>query len=206
MSTSYKEKNFKKLQEISQNTFKLLLVFWAWVIALWTVFKKYIILLIANKDYLEQTSLNHFTSANAFDVVFFMLLFFYLWLVFSYLLVATERQNRLLKISIILTIVNIIWNIILIPYLSFIWAWIVTVFTQILFLVLAYFFSRDIFKFKFPIKYIVLVIFSAWLLHIIAKYLNSNLSLWGYYNLIYAFWLFFLYIWSFWYFEYRKLK
>jgi O-antigen/teichoic acid export membrane protein len=27
MSTSYKEKNFKKLQEISQNTFKLLLVF-----------------------------------------------------------------------------------------------------------------------------------------------------------------------------------
>jgi O-antigen/teichoic acid export membrane protein len=188
MSTNYKEKNFKKLQEISQNTFKVLFAFWIWVIALWLVFKDYIVKLIANPNYLEVTDLNKYTSSDAFSIVFFMLLFFYLWLVFSYLLVATERQNRLLKISIILTLVNIIWNIVLIPYLSFIWAWIVTVFTQILFLVLAYFFSRDVLKFKFPIKYIVLVIFSALLLHIIAKYLNSNLSLWGYYNLIYAFW------------------
>ena len=206
MSTSYKEKNIKKLEEISQNTFKLLFIFWTWVIALGTVFKDYIVTLIANPDYLQVTALNKYTASDAFDIVFFMLLFFYLWLVFSYLLVATERQNRLLKISIILTIVNIVWNIIMIPKYSFIWAGIVTVFTQILFLALAYFFSRDILKFKFPIAFIIVVSISAFVLHKLAYILNSNYSLWGYYNLIYAFWLFFIYFWFFGYKEYKKLK
>jgi len=206
MSKYYKENNFKKLKEITQNTFKLLLVFWVWIISLGLVFKDYIIRLIANENYLIITELNRYTASNAFDIVFFMLLFFYLGLVFSYLLVATEKQNRLLKISIILTIVNIIWNIIIIPYYSFIWAWIVTVLTQILFLSLAYFFSRDVIKFQIPIFYILLIIISWFILNKITNLLITNYPLSDYYNLLYWFALFGIYSWIFWFFEYKKIK
>ena len=206
LSQAYKEKNFKKIQKIWENTFKILLTFWIWIISLWIVFKNYVVTLIANPNYLEVTSLNKYTSGDAFNIVFFMLLFFYLWLVFSYILVATGRQNKLLIISIILTGVNIVWNILLIPKFSFVWAWMVTVFTQILFLILTYYFSKDLIKFNFPIKYIFINILAWILVYFIAYKLNNDYSLSWYYNLIYAFLLFFIYIWIFGFFEYKKFK
>lgn len=206
LSEAWKNRDLEKIKNISQNTFKLLYAFWVWVIALWLVFKDYIVKLIANPNYLEVTSLNKYTSSDAFSVVFFMLLFFYLWLVFSYLLVATERQNRLLKISITLTIVNIIWNIILIPYFSFIWAWIVTVFTQILFLILAYYFSRDIIKFNFPVKFMIINSVIWILMYLLATNLIKHFDLWWYYNLIYWFTLFWIYSYILGYKEYKNIK
>ncbi len=206
LSEAYKEKKLDKIQKISQNTFKLLFAFWVWIISLWIVFKDYIVNLIANPNYLKVTPLNQYTSADAFNIVFFMLLFFYLWLVFSYLLVATERQNRLLKISIILTLVNIIWNILLIPKFSFVWAWLVTVFTQILFLVLTYIYSRDVIKFKFPYKFMFFITIIWIFIYLISNYLINNLSLWWYYNLIYGFWIFGIYAYILGYREYKQIK
>ncbi len=206
MSQAWKNKNIKKIEFISENTFKLLFWVWVWVISLWLIFKNYIVILIANPHYLEVTKLNKYTSADAFNIVFFMLLFFYLWLVFSYILVATERQNRLLKISIILTLVNIIWNILLIPYLSFIWAWLVTVFTQILFLILTYYYSKDVINFKFPISF-MFKIFIIWIfIYFLAKILVTDFNLGWYYNLIYWFWIFWIYAYILGYGEYKKIK
>lgn len=206
LSQNYKENKIDKIKEILENAFKVL--FWAavWIVSLWLVFKETIIKIIATPDYLEVTDLNKYTSSEAFSVVLFILLFFYVSLIFSYLLVATERQNRLLKITSILTIINIVWNIILIPYLSFIWAWIVTVITQISFFILGYLFTRDILTFKFPLKFILYTSILWIILYIMWLYLINSFSLGLYLNLVYWGVLFLVYASLIWKVEYRAVK
>ncbi|MDR1987308.1 MAG: hypothetical protein LBQ24_00615 [Candidatus Peribacteria bacterium] len=70
------------------------------------MFRDYIIMIIANKDYLVTTHI--YNSSQAFIVVFWVILFYFISLVFVYTLVASEKQSKLLKINIIITIFNII--------------------------------------------------------------------------------------------------
>jgi O-antigen/teichoic acid export membrane protein len=63
-------------------------------------------MIIANKDYLVTTHI--YNSSQAFIVVFWVILFYFISLVFVYTLVASEKQSKLLKINIIITIFNII--------------------------------------------------------------------------------------------------
>ncbi len=207
LSENYKANNIDKIKNILENAFKVMFGSAIWIVSLWLVFKEIIIKIIATPDYLEKTDLNKYTSSDAFSVVLFILLFFYISLIFSYLLVATERQNRLLIISIILTIINIIWNIIFIPYLSFIWAWIVTVITQISFLILSYLFTKDILTFKFPLKFILYTSIFWIILYILWTYLINNLSLWLYLDLIYwmiLFWIYGIFVWKIEYISFKK--
>ena len=62
--------------------------------------------IIANRDYLDTGEM--FNSADAFLVVFAVVLFHFMALVFIYTLIATHHQSRLLKINIIVTLFNII--------------------------------------------------------------------------------------------------
>lgn len=193
MSESYKKWDKKKIKEILENWFKVLFTSSVWIVSLGLVFKDHIIKIIATPDYLEVWELNKYTSSDAFSIVLFILLFFYISLIFSYLLIACEKQARLLKISIILTIVNIVWNIIMIPYFSFIWAWIVTVFTQILFFVLWYFHTKDIIKIDFPLKFIIFILSFWFLIYFAWLYFINNFALWLYFDLIYWVLLFWIY-------------
>lgn len=205
LSENFKKNKIDKIKEILENAFKVLFWVAVWIVSLWLVFKETIIRIIATPDYLEVTDLNKYTSSEAFSVVLFILLFFYISLIFSYLLIATERQNRLLKITSILTIINIVWNIIMIPYLSFIWAWIVTVITQISFFVLGYLFTRDILKFNFPVKFIWYTSILWVILYIMWTYILNNFSIWLYFNLIYWIILFSIYAGFIWKVEYRAI-
>ncbi|MGB2111087.1 MAG: hypothetical protein ACPHY8_04385 [Patescibacteria group bacterium] len=62
--------------------------------------------IIANRDYLDTGTM--FNSADAFLVVFAVVLFHFISLVFIYTLIATNHQSKLLKINIAVTIFNII--------------------------------------------------------------------------------------------------
>jgi len=193
ISESHKLWDIKKIQMILSNAFKVL--FWAAipVVALWIALKENIILLIATPDYLTKTPLNNYTSAEAFSIVLFILLFFYISLIYNYLFIATDKQARILKISIILTIINIVWNIIVIPYFSFIWAAIVTLITQILALALWHIFSRDILKLEIPFRFIILSSFSWFILYFFMKYIVDNLELNYFVNILIAGILFIIY-------------
>lgn len=194
LSENFKNKKFEKIKEIINNALKVM--FWTGIIlvSLWLNFKDNIIKIIANDDYLIVTKNNLYTSSDAFSIVLFMILFFYLWIVFSYLLISMDNQKKLLKISIILTLVNIIWNIILIPYFSFMWAWVVTVITQIIFLFLVYFETNKYIKIKLPFKFIFLV-WSFWILiYFITNFIIWNFHLGLYLDLIY--WIIFFLLYS----------
>jgi len=173
LTTSFEEKNIEKFNKYIQLSFHALLSWWMLIFVLWVLFRDYLIEIIANSDYLDPSLV--YNSSDAFLVVFAVVLFNFISLVFIYALIATKNQSKLLKINIIVTIVNIIWNIILIPYLSFIWAGIVTLLSQILLMILGYYYTNKIIDFKIPWKLIMrniilCIIMLSWGYYILTSY------------------------------------
>ena len=206
LSENYKLKNYKKINEIVTNAIKIMYSMWIILISLWLIFKDYVVKIIANDNYLQITEYNNYTSSDAFSVILFMILFFYIWIVFSYLLIATDRQKKLLKISIILTIINIVWNILIIPYYSFIWAWVVTVLTQVVFVSLTFFYSKEVLKVTFPINFMAHTTLYWLLIYFFLGFIVNNFSMWLYLDLIYPIVIFILYIWLLWQNEKKYLN
>ncbi len=196
LTENFKQKNFQKYKEIILNSFKVLFAFWVWVLSLWLVFRDSLIRVITWESaykYLDKT-INHYTSSDAFVIVLFVLLFYFISLLFTYILISTEKQSRLLKINIIVTIINIVWNIIFIPKYSFIWAWMVTVFSQITLLILGYFYTKDLVKINFPIKYISGILILGFFIFSLWNFLISRFPIWLYLEVL-LYWgaLFWLY-------------
>lgn len=206
LSENFKNNKLYNIEIIIKNAFKIMWSAWIIIISIGLILKNNIIELIANSNYLEVTDLNKFTSADAFNVIFFMILFFYIWIIFSYLLIATNNQKKLLKISIILTIINIIWNIILIPYYSFIWAWLVTVITQIIFLILVYNQAKKLINFNYPYIFMLYVLILWLLVYFILSFLINNYYFNIYTNIVYSWILFFVYSFIIFYIEKNNTK
>jgi O-antigen/teichoic acid export membrane protein len=173
---------------------------------LWILFRDYIIRIIANEDYLNTTHI--FNSGDAFLVVFWVILFYFISLVFIYTLVAAENQSKLLKINIIVTIFNIVWNILLIPKYSFIWAGITTILSQILLCVLWYYYTNKLISIKLPWFFILRVIVFWSLIWLFWYYLLTYFKVWLYFDFIVYWWLlwilFLLYFWVEYWMEKRK--
>lgn len=204
LSENYKNNKLDKINEIIKNAFKIMFSIWVIIIALGITFRNNIIEIVSNKEYLEITEFNNYTSSDAFTVVLFMILFFYLWIIFSYLLIAIDKQKKLLKISIILTISNIIGNAILIPYYSFIWAWIITVMTQIIFLLLVYKETKNIINFTIPYTFITYISLLWVLIYLVLSYIIITFPINLFLDLIYWAFFFLIYIWVIWKIEKNK--
>lgn len=189
LTTSFEEKNIEKFNKYIQLSFHALLSWWMLVFVLWVLFRDYLIEIIANSDYLDPSLV--YNSSDAFLVVFAVVLFNFISLVFIYALIATKNQSKLLKINIVVTIVNIIWNIVLIPYLSFIWAGIVTLLSQILLMILGYYYTNKIIDFKIPWKLIIrniilCIIMLSWGYYILSTYpVGLYFDVWVYWTAIF---------------------
>ena len=191
LTQAFKQRDEKTLSKLTDISFKVLTMFSLMVFVLWILFRKYVILIIANKQYLDAIPYN---SADAFLIVFAVILFYFISLVFIYLFVASENQSKLLKINIFVTIFNFIWNIILIPNYSFMWAWFVTLLSQILLLTLWYFWTKSLVKFQFPIKFLLINTVFAIFTYVLWTVILNNFS----FEWINKYWLyidFFLYWW-----------
>lgn len=203
----FKEKDDLSLTKLTDISFKVLFMFSLMIFVLWVLFREYIILIIANSDYLNVIPYN---SADAFLIVFAVILFYFISLVFIYTFVASENQHKLLKINIIVTIFNFIWNIILIPYYSFIWAWIITLLSQILLFILWYFWTKNIVKFNFPIKFLFInIVFSIFLYffwYVILKNFSFywKIKYWLYIDFFVYWWLLFIIYIIFYFLIYKK--
>ena len=150
LTNHFKKKNNMELDNLIWISIKILFSFSMLIFTLWILFRDYLIRIVANEDYLIT---NHiFNSSDAFLIVFAVVVFYFISLVFIYSLVASNNQNKLLKINIIITIFNIVWNIIMIPIYSFVWAWIVTLISQILLMILWFYYTKKLINFHLPIK------------------------------------------------------
>ena len=202
MSELFDWSNNKKLQKLLVISFKILFSFWIIVLTLWTLFRNNVIEIIGNSNYLSPT--NHiYSSSDAFLIVLAVLLFNAISLLFIYIYIAAKKQSILLKINIFITLFNVIWNIILIPKYSFVWAWIITLVSQALLFIISYYYSRKIIKFSFPRKFIFKIIFLSVIIFFIVNYLLQNYSMWLYLDILFYG---FSFTWIYSYLVFREIK
>ncbi len=156
LSENYAQKNYAQLWNMLWISLKILLSFALLIFALGNLFWTEVISIIATPEYLHPIW-SLYSSLDAFRIVLWVLVFYFLSLSFIYMLIASERQWILLWVNIIVTAINIIWNIILIPYFSFYGAAMVTLWSQILLMIITG--SIVLKDLRFPRKYLI----SMWL-------------------------------------------
>jgi hypothetical protein len=91
----------------------------------------------------------------------------------------------------------------MIPKYSFIWAWIVTLLSQVLLTFLGYYYTKNIIKFMLPFSFIVKNIFIWIIVFILWYYLINNFSIWLYSDFIIYWWVLF---WCYSYILYKEFK
>jgi len=189
-----KQKETWELQILLTLSFKILFSFGLSVFTFWVIFRDYLITIIANSDYISPT--NHiYSSSDVFIIVLAILLFNAISLLFIYIFIWSKKQSILLKINIVIALFNIIWNFILIPKYSFIWAWVVTLVSQIILFLVCYYYSRKIVKFTFPIAFIIKAVSISSVFFVTLYYLTINHSMWIFQDLfIYGIPWFIIYI------------
>ncbi len=202
LSKAFKEKDTKTLNKLTWVSFKILFAWALFIFVLGVLFRDYLIRIIANEDYILTSHI--FNSSDAFLVVFAVVVFNFFSLLFIYTLVASNNQWKLLKINIIVTIFNIIWNIILIPHYSFIWAWIVTLVSQILLTWMGYYYTKNLITFHIPIIFVFKNILIWFFIFCLWYFLLNNYSFWLYFDFL-VYWGLLFSIYSFiLYLEFKK--
>lgn len=154
------EKKPEELLNATKHAYRILFVFGAGIVGAMLALAKPLILFLANAQYLD-ASKHMYTSLDAFNVVMLVFLFYFLSSLFTYLLIAAGEQSKLLKINAYLTIINIIGNIVLIPYFSFFGSACMTLVCQILLLFWTYRASRHLVVFRFDFIFSAYTIFAA---------------------------------------------
>lgn len=178
-----KQKQSWELQDLLTLSFKILFSFGLSVLTFWVIFRDYLIEIIANSDYISPT--NHdYSSSDVFIVVLAILLFNAISLLFIYIFIGAKKQWILLKINIVIALFNIIWNFLLIPKYSFMWAWIVTLISQVILFWISYYFSRKIIKFTIPKGFILKSVTVSSVFFVTLYYFTSYYSIWLYLDLL----------------------
>ena len=151
LTQKYTQKKFTEISHILWLSLKILASFWFCIFLVGHLFARETIAIIATDEYISPIG-HIFNSVQALQVVLAVLLFYFLSLTFIYILIASQRQSLLLWINIIVTIFNIIGNIMVIPYYSFLGSAYITLCSQILLFILSSFIVlRSI---SLPIQYI----------------------------------------------------
>ncbi len=202
-SRNFVNKDFSEVKRLINISFKILFSFSLFLLVFWTLFRDYVIELVANKDYIN-TPWHIFSSSSVFFIVLLVLVFYFISNLFIYILISSNHESKLLKINIVVALFNIIWNIIFIPKFSFMWSWIITVLSQILLFMIWYIETNKIIKFNFPFKFILLNIIFSVLIYIFWSNLILNYSLSFYLDIFIYWWIFWIFYLIFFYFLYRK--
>ncbi|MDD3145425.1 MAG: oligosaccharide flippase family protein [Candidatus Gracilibacteria bacterium] len=204
LSSGFKNNDEKGLLKLTDISFKILFSFSSLLFVLGVLFRDYIIRIIANENYIVTTHM--YNSSDAFVVVFFVILFYFLSLVFIYVLIGAEKQGKLLKINIFITIFNIVGNIILIPKYSFMGAGVTTLVSQILLFSFGYYYTKKILDFKFPFLFVIRGVIVGIIIYLFGFFLLNNFSI-GLYSdfILYSIILFLIYSIYF-YAEYKNYE
>lgn len=193
MTKMFQDKDIAWLSKLLHLSSKILLSAASIIVTLGILFRYDMIRIISDESiYLaEQLSYN---SADALLVVLCVVVFYFISLIYIYIFIASHQQKQLLIINIGITLFNIIGNIILIPYYSFIWAAIITLFSQIILVSLTFYYSRKIMTFSFPFKFTCVILMINIALYCIGSQAMAYWPLWSIWNIaIYGIWLFLIY-------------
>lgn len=120
-----------------------------------------IIFIVSTPDFLSRLSEGFYGSDIAFQILIFALLFQFLNVLFAFILIAVDKQYKLLYINGVVAIFNIIANLIVIPIYGFRGAGITTVLSELIILIATYIAARRCLEFNLNLKNLFKIIFSA---------------------------------------------
>lgn len=182
LSQKFTEKKYWEISQMLWVSLKILFSFGLLIFTMWNLFSTDIISIIATQQYINPVW-HIYNSVQALNISLGVLLFHFISLTFIYILIASEKQGILLWVNLFVTCVNIIWNVLLIPHYSFIWAAIITLISQIVLMCICGVIVLKTIKIP-PIykKNLVLtIIFMLWLAYVfyILKNILDLSSLWN---------------------------
>lgn len=105
--------NTEKLTRIARKSLRILVYFGTGIACFLFLRSSELLTLIANKSYLEPVMGN--SASDVLGVVGTIFLFYFVSSLFTYILVATEKQARLLWVNIGIALLNLLGNILVIP-------------------------------------------------------------------------------------------
>jgi O-antigen/teichoic acid export membrane protein len=164
LSQKFTEKKYKEISHMLWLSLKILFSFGLLIFTMWNIFSTDIISIIATEQYINPVW-HIYNSVQALNISLWVLLFHFISLAFIYILIASEKQGILLWVNLFVTCINIVWNIILIPHYSFIWAAIITLISQIVLMSICW--TIVLKTIKIPLVYmksiVLTIIFMSWL-------------------------------------------
>lgn len=144
LTVAYEKQDMTKARRLIKHAF-ILLFGWgmtaSFVLFLWA---EPILELISSREFIE-TSIHGYTGVDAMRIVAWVFFVYTISALFTYILIAQNEQKKMLYINAVVAIFNIVGNIIVIPYYSFIGSAYVTLISQILLFMLVVHTSREYF-------------------------------------------------------------
>jgi O-antigen/teichoic acid export membrane protein len=117
--------------------------------------------LIADEKFASNYEIGFYGSDFALQILIFTVLFQFLNVLFAFVLIALNRQGKLLYINASCVIFNLLGNLLLIPVLGFRGAAITSVLSQFFVLICNYYFAKKYLPFKLDFKVFFKIVFSA---------------------------------------------
>lgn len=131
-----------------------------------------IVFVISSKEFLSRLSENFYGSDIALKILIFALMFQFLNILFAFILIAINKQAKLLYINGACVILNITINLILIPRYGFIGAGITYIASELFILIAAAATARHYLNFSINFLNLVKIIFSALVMGVAVYFLQ----------------------------------
>lgn len=176
--------NAQKIQEILNKSMIFLGSFGMFVLVMWFLFQEHLLQIIATEEYINNSL--WYSSLDVFGVVLGVLVFYFFSSLGNYICIASKNEKKLLYINGIITLVNIIGNIIFIPKYGFMGAAYVTLFSQILLSIILYVVVKKIIDFSFDFISLWKIFLFGMIFFFLAQKIIEIFPLW-------VWWEFFLY-------------
>jgi len=133
-----------------------------------------VIFVMSNADYLSRVSEGFYGSDIALQILIFAMLFSFLNVLFAFILIAVNKQAKLLYINAAMVIFNIVTNIMIIPSWGFRGAAFTSVITELLILILNARVAYTYLPYKINLGNFFKIIFSSIIMGIVVFYFVEN--------------------------------
>jgi O-antigen/teichoic acid export membrane protein len=160
LTRTIKEKS-EKYKQVIKYAFDFLAAFSIPMVVGGVILAYPIIFVASTPEFLSRLSEGFYGSDIAFQILIFALLFQFLNVLFAFILIAVNKQTKLLYINGACVIFNIVTNLIFIPYYGFRGAAVTSVLSELFILIATYFVAKKYLKFSINLKNLAKIIFSA---------------------------------------------
>lgn len=166
------EKNKERYQSIINNSFDVLAALALPIVVGGFILAYPLVFIIATPDFLSDLTRGFYGTDIALQILIFTLLFQFINVLFSFILIAVDQQKRLLYINLVCVIFNLAANLVLVPEYGFRAAAAVSVVSEFLILAGNYIYAKKYLDFNVSFKNFGKIILSTIIMGAVVYYLQ----------------------------------